>query len=52
MQTTTLIGLELLFLTLALTVGLVLWCRYIIDTIHRRNLESLRQIQKGLRDGR
>ena len=52
MHTTTLVGLEILFLALGLTIALVLWCRHIIDTIHRKNLESLRQIKKELHNGR
>ena len=51
MHTTTLVGFEFLVLALGLTIGLVLWCRHIIDTIHKRKLESLRQIKKELRNG-
>lgn len=52
MQTTTLFGVELLFAALAAVIGLVYWSRHIIDSIHRRRLKSLREIQQELRDGR
>ena len=51
MHTTTLLGLEILFLAVGLTIGLVLWCRHIIETIHWRDLKSLRQIRKELGNG-
>ena len=52
MEATTLVGLELLCVSLGLLIGLTLWCRHIIKTIHARNLESLREIKRELRDGR
>ena len=51
MQTTTLLGFEMLFLALSLIIGLVLWCRHVIETIHKKNLKSLRQIRKELSNG-
>ena len=52
MQTTTLIGFEILCLALGLVIGLTLWCRHIIKTIHAEKLESLREINRELKRGR
>jgi len=52
MQTTTLFGFELLFVALVALIGMVYWSRHIIETIHRRRLKSLREIQQELRNGR
>jgi len=50
METTTLFGFELLFAVMGLVIGLTLWSRHIIETIHRRKLASLRQIRRGLKN--
>ena len=52
METTTLIGFELLAVAVAMVVGLTLRSRYIIETIHRRKLKSLREIKRELHNGR
>ena len=52
MHTTTLFGVELLTVTLGLVIGLTFWCRHIIETIHKRKLRSLREIQRELKHGR
>jgi len=52
METTTLLGLELLAIALAVVIGLTLRSRYIIETIHRRKLKSLREIKRALSNGK
>ena len=51
METSTLLGFEFLIVAVGAVVGLTLWSRYIIETIHRRKLASLREIQRELNNG-
>ena len=39
-------------LALVVLVVLIVWSRRIVERIHRRNLKTLREIQKGLHRGR